>query len=209
MNNLVFVSNALINSEPYTTESIIAEHAQVETKTVRRLVNKYKNDLEQFGVLRFKISKPTGLKGGRPSKNYFLNEQQATLLITYLNNTEPVREFKKSLVSQFFKMRNELEKRKIYKEIEKPVRRSLVQSIKEWKYSNNWSYKTITDLICKTVTGKSTKKLKLERGCDTDIVGTDIYTSEELETYNRIESKVITMLDVDFTYQQIKENLIQ
>jgi len=40
-----------------------------------------------------------------------LNEQQATLLITYLRNTEPVKEFKKNLVKAFFEMRDELSKR--------------------------------------------------------------------------------------------------
>ncbi|EHZ84787.1 phage protein [Streptococcus pneumoniae 8190-05] len=35
-------------------------------------------------------------------KIYRLNEQQATLLITYLRNTEPVRKFKMNLVKAFF-----------------------------------------------------------------------------------------------------------
>ena len=48
-------------------------------------------------------------KGGRPEKVYHLNEPQATLLITYLKNTEPVREFKKELVRQFYAMRERIQ----------------------------------------------------------------------------------------------------
>jgi phage regulator Rha-like protein len=40
-----------------------------------------------------------------------LNEQQTTLLITYMRNNEVVREFKKRLVSEFFTMRSALAKK--------------------------------------------------------------------------------------------------
>jgi len=204
MNELVFVNNALISAEPYTTEEIIATYAKVKLKTVRRLINKYKSDLESIGFLRFQISKRFS-GSGRPIKDYLLNEQQAMLLITYLSNTEPVREFKKTLVRQFVAMRQELNRREVYKVLEKPVYRSLTDAIKEWEYSNQWSYKAFTDLICKTVTGKNTKQLKKERGCDTKVVGTDIYTSDELAAYKKLETRVISMIDLGMTYQNIKD----
>lgn len=49
---------------------------------------------------------PAGSKGGRPETIYHLNEQQATLLMTYLRNNEVVRAFKKELVRQFYAMRD-------------------------------------------------------------------------------------------------------
>ncbi|MEI9550354.1 Rha family transcriptional regulator, partial [Enterobacter kobei] len=42
-----------------------------------------------------------------------LNEQQTTLLITYMRNNEVVREFKKRLVYEFFTMRSALAKKKM------------------------------------------------------------------------------------------------
>lgn len=45
------------------------------------------------------------LESGQKEKIYVLNEEQATLLMTYLRNNDVVRKFKKNLVSQFYKMR--------------------------------------------------------------------------------------------------------
>ena len=42
---------------------------------------------------------------GRPTKVAYLNEQQATFLITLLRNNEIVLEFKSELVDRFYKMR--------------------------------------------------------------------------------------------------------
>ncbi|MCP1640404.1 phage regulator Rha-like protein, partial [Streptococcus gallinaceus] len=87
--------------EPYTTHDIIAEHAEIDIISVRKLIDKHKKDLEAFGILSFEMTKI--IEGrGRPRRIYHLNEQQATLLVTYLGNTEPVREFKKNLVKAFF-----------------------------------------------------------------------------------------------------------
>lgn len=203
MKKLVFVSNVLISAEPFTTADIIADYANISHKSVNRLISEHEDDLNSFGNLRFKIAKLKSGKG-RPNKIYFLNEQQATLLITYLNNTEPVREFKKALVRQFFSMRQELDRRKMYKDLEKPVRRSLTDAIKEWPHNNKWSYKLFTDLICKAVTGMNTKQLKQSRKVNKNATSTEIYTSDELAKYQQIETKVITLIDLGMTYEDIK-----
>ena len=112
--------------EPYTTHDIIAEHAEIDNISVRKLIEKHKKDLEVFGVLSFEIHKPEkGSLGGRPRKVYRLNEQQATLLITYLKNTAPVRKFKMNLVKAFFEMREELSKFRMQRALEKPKRKNL------------------------------------------------------------------------------------
>lgn len=46
---------------------------------------------------------------GRPTEYALLNEQQATLLLTYMRNNETVKEFKKRLVKAFFEMRDQLQ----------------------------------------------------------------------------------------------------
>ncbi|GBD80492.1 Phage protein [Tetragenococcus halophilus subsp. halophilus] len=208
MKKLVFTETALLDEEPFTTSEIIAEQAGIGHHTVTRLIRKYQKDLEEFGVNGFEIHKPTkGSKGGRPTKVYHLNEEQATLLITYLDNTEPVRTFKKELALQFFSMKDELMKRQALREMEKSTRLALTDAIKDWSYVNNWSYKQITDLICKTITGRNTKQLKQERNVPSDVSATDIYTSEEMVKYEHLEHKVITLLELDVTYEQVKDVL--
>ncbi|GBD79439.1 Phage protein [Tetragenococcus halophilus subsp. halophilus] len=205
MGKLVFTKTALLHEEPFTTSEIIAEQAGIEHRAVRQLIRKYEVDLKEFGVTTFEMSKPLkGSKGGRPTKTYHLNEEQATLLITYLDNTEPVRTFKKELVRQFFSMKSELMKRQTLREMERPTRQALTDAIKKWSYVNKWSYKQITDLICKTITGKNTKQIKQERNVSSDVSGTDIYNSEEMAEYESLENTVITLLGLNMTYEQIK-----
>lgn len=205
MKELVFVESAKLDEQPYTTCEVIAEYAEVKRRSVTKLITTYKNDLELYGLLRFEISKINGR--GRPKKIYKLNEQQATLIITYLDNTEPVRKFKQQLVSQFFSMKQELMKRQMFREFEKPVRKSLTDAIKESEHSNKWTYKQITDLICKVITGYSTKQLKERRQVAKDVTGTDIYSSEEFEKYQALEQKTIFLLEMGMDYQQIKSVL--
>lgn len=101
MNDLVMIKS----DEVYTTSEIIAEGAEVNYRSVQRLIEKYENDLSEFGRVRFQIT-PFETNGGIQNKKlYYLNEEQAALIITYLKNTEVVRRFKKELVRQFFAMR--------------------------------------------------------------------------------------------------------
>lgn len=103
---LVFWKAQAPTQEPYTTSEVIAEAAGMNRRTVNRLIQTHKADLEEFGRVRFEIT-PLKTKGGVQSVTvYHLNEQQATLLMTYARNTETVRAFKKELVKQFYAMRS-------------------------------------------------------------------------------------------------------
>lgn len=108
--------------EPYTLSSIVADFADVKHRHLKILLNKHKEDFEQFGKVTFKIS-PS--EAGQMVRDYILNEQQATLLITYLRNTKPVRAFKKELVKAFFEMRDEVAKFRLQRALEKPRRKNL------------------------------------------------------------------------------------
>lgn len=210
MEHLVFLGSNLIDEVPYTTDEVIAIHSQNDEKSIKKMIRTYREDLESFGVLRFEISKPKkGTKGGRPKKVFHLNEEQAVLLITYLDNTEPVRLFKMELVRQFFEMKKELMKRQFLKEAEKPIRKNLTDAIKEWDHFNSYAYSQITDLICKAVTGKITRVLKKERGIVGHVSALQLYSSEELEQYQRLENQVISLLELGLTYGEIKEILFK
>jgi len=133
--------------EPYTTSEIIAECAEVQHHTITRLVRENKIDFEALGILGFKIHKLD--KRGQPKKIYILNEQQATLLITYLKNTEPVRRFKMNLVRAFFEMREELSKFRIQRALEKPKRKTLHDSIETWEQAPKHAHSTMNNLLLK------------------------------------------------------------
>lgn len=108
---LVFWKPSNPASEPYTTSEVIAEAAGVKRRSVTHLIQQHKADFQEFGKVRFEIAPLPGSKTGQKITVYHLNEQQATLLMTYLKNTEQVREFKKELVRQFYAMRDFIRER--------------------------------------------------------------------------------------------------
>lgn len=198
--DLVFLGNVI--EEPYTTDEIIAAYSENDIESVKRLAREHKQDFEEFGVFGFEIRKPNkGTQGGRPTKTYKFNEQQATLLMTYLGNTPKVRVFKKALVKAFFAMRNEKLEQIKNRARSIPERRTLTDAIQNWPNCNQWTYKTITDLILKKTTGMNAKQIKSRRNVSNAMDG---LTLKEQQTYNAIQSVVIGLLDLKQSYQQIK-----
>lgn len=185
--------------EPYTTSEIIAECAEVKHDTVQSLIRNHQEDFESYGIIGFEIRKLD--RRGRPMKIYRLNEQQATLLITYLKNTEPVRQFKMNLVKAFFEMREELSKFRMQRALEKPKRKTLHDSIETWEAKPKHAHSTMNNLLLKAVTDMNAKQLVKSRG---GYNGIDSLTSVELEQYQAFEDMVIAMIDLNMSYQEIK-----
>ena len=185
--------------EPYTTSEIVAECAGVQHHTVTRLLRNHKERFEVFGFYGFEIHKLDGK--GRPKKVYHLNEQQATLLITYLDNTPQVVKFKTNLVKAFFEMWDELAKFKLQRALEKPKRKTLHDSIESWKEAPQHPHNTITNLLLKGTSGMNKKQLMAARG---GYNGIDSLTSTELARYQDLEDMAIAMIKLGMTYQEIK-----
>lgn len=59
---LVFWKSKAPTQEPYTTSEVIAEAAGMNRRTVNRLIQTHKADLEEFGRVRFEIT-PLKTKG--------------------------------------------------------------------------------------------------------------------------------------------------
>lgn len=98
----------LHHNEPMTTSMAIAEGVGMEHHSVLVLLKKHIEPLSEFGRVEFEIQ-PFETNGGRQWRDvYFLNEQQATLLITFMRNSEIVIRFKVALVKAFFAMRDQL-----------------------------------------------------------------------------------------------------
>lgn len=201
MQELVFMQS--LQDDPYTTDKVIADHSGNDLRAVKNLIRDKKKRLERYGVLHFENAKPPkGSKGGRPEKIYHLNERQATLLITFLDNTPTVEEFKTALVDEFFKLRDEKAKWQLQRLSEKPIKRELQDAIKNWKYYAPHMYSNINALLIKSVTGLDVKKLKNKRGNAKTAL--DLLTVKEQERYEQNERKTIAYIEAGFTYKQIK-----
>ena len=185
--------------EPYTLSSIVAECTNLQHHTITRTIRKHQARFERFGKVGFKIQ---ALKSGQSAKDFILNEQQATLLVTFLKNTEQVANFKENLVRAFFEMREELSKFRPLRELEKPKRKTLHDSIETWEQAPKHAHSTMNNLLLKAVTDMNARQLvKNRKGYN----GIDSLTSEELEKYQALEDMVIAMIELNMNYQDIKE----
>ena len=95
----------LKRDEIFTNSKIIANGTNNKHESIVSIIQKYWCDISDFGKIEFSDFKSGNLKGGRPERIYYLNEEQATFVITLLRNSKNVVKFKKELVKQFYAMR--------------------------------------------------------------------------------------------------------
>jgi len=88
----------------------IADGSGVEHRAVLQLIQNNITDFEDFGQVAFEMR--PGYNNA-PVRAALLNEQQATLLMTYQRNTDEVRVFKKALVRAFFNMARQVAPRRL------------------------------------------------------------------------------------------------
>lgn len=195
--------------EPFTTSEIIAECAGVKRHAVQVLIQQHEADLREFGRVSFEM-RPLKTRGGQQMvKVYHLNEQQATLLLTFLRNTPVVVKFKKNLVRQFFAMREELMNARTTRAARKPIRLEMTDAIKALPDSphKQLKYGQYTDLAYRMAIGKSAKQIREERGADKKANASDYLTADELQAVSAMENRVSVLIQVGMEYQQIKQLL--
>ena len=209
MRDLVYLTPN--TEEPFTTSEIIAECAGVKRDTVQKLIQRHEKDLREFGRVGFEIRTLQTRGGQQMVKVYHLNEQQATLLLTFLRNTPVVIEFKKELVRQFFAMRKELMNIKAIKAERKPLRTSMTDAIKALPDSphKKFKYNQYTDLAYMAALGKTARQLRKERGADKNATASDYMSSDELTAVSKMENRISVLLEVGMDYQTIKNSLLR
>jgi phage regulator Rha-like protein len=92
---------------------LVARELGIGHESFMETIQSYQSIAEQeFGVFRFQTGKPSaGTKGGRPEKYVYLNEDQATFLMTLSRNTTEVIRCKVGLVKAFSRAKELLHRR--------------------------------------------------------------------------------------------------
>lgn len=115
------------NGQALTTSEIVAQGVGIQHKNLLALIRKYQPDFEEFGTPAFET------RGSEGTADYqvfaILNEQQATLLVTYCKNTETVRKFKVALVKAFYEMRQQLHPQYPVVRFRRPINREQQNAI--------------------------------------------------------------------------------
>lgn len=108
MDGFVVVKKNQGKQDLYVSSRVIAELSDYQHESIMRLIYNHQKSLERFGRLRFEIGTLETKGGLQEVKWVDLNEQQMTLLVTFMRNNEKVIEMKIRLVEEFFRMREAL-----------------------------------------------------------------------------------------------------
>lgn len=95
----------LKDKELLASSKIIAEGVQLEHRAILSLIDKYKSRFDKYRQITFEMRK----SAGRPVRVAWLNEIQATFLISLMKNSEVVVDFKEKLVAEYFRIKEELQ----------------------------------------------------------------------------------------------------
>lgn len=101
MNNII----EMIEDIPRVSHRVIAENTNNKFVSIQNLININLSDFKEFGTLHVDESSIKTAGGMQTQKTYYLNEPQATLLMTYLRNSEIVKRFKIALVKEFYTLK--------------------------------------------------------------------------------------------------------
>ncbi len=191
-----------INSEDL---AILSEN---EHRAVTKLIRTYRSDLEDFGVLTPVVSKPNS-RGGRPKTTYDMDEEQATLLTTFMGNSKKVREFKKKLVREFFNMRNYIQNQETIRLASKEVRKSLTDAVEEYGENDRMhghGFSTYTLMVYKLLGIKDQYKAWKKTAKKTD----EFRKTLEPDLRKRVataESMVKALLELGNEYNDIQKTI--
>lgn len=193
-----------LHDEPYTTSEVIAECAGIDRHAVQQQTKKHQKRLEKFGILAFEMRKLEGR--GHPRKVFHYNEEQATLLVTFLDNTDTVADFKVELVKQFFAMKRELLERQLIRENGKIERSSMTDAIKASdSIKGTWfDYSNFTKLVYKSALGYTASQLRQARGVKPKATPLDFLTADELKAVGKRQAQITTLIVLGMNYQAVK-----
>lgn len=198
------------NKECFIDSEGLAYLSELEPRAVNQLIKRKKEHLEEFGSLSLNVINQIGTKGGRPKHIYALNEQQATLLTTFMQNSKAVTEFKKKLVREFFKMRSALQGQETIRLAGIEIRKSLTDAVQDSGENDRMKghgYSIYTKMvyeICdlkpaylewKTYHSKEIKNFR------------DFILPSQLKRVELAESLIKPLLDLDKQYSEIKQTL--
>ena len=191
-------------SAVYTNSLIIADRSGSQHESVVRMIIGNIEDFEDFGQIEFTDLKSG--KRGRPTRVYSLNKHQATLLLTFLNNTDPVKKFKKELVKAFFEMesliKSLLEAKTDFPEFTDAIM-AAHEEPKHYHFSNE------LDMINRIVMGQSAKQYREAHGLESGKSIRPYLTLQQMSAVKALQRIDIGLIITIPSYEQRKGILEQ
>lgn len=192
-----------------TNTAAIAEGVGRDHDTIIKLVDRNKSDLEEFGELGFEIR--AGYNNAKV-RVAVLNEQQTTLLITYMRNNEVVRAFKKRLVTEFFTMRSALAKKKMDRNSARLEYKPMTDAIKHEREAQGKQiaphhFSNEADLINRLALGMTAAKFRVHHEISKKEPIRDYLTPEQIHCITELQRANTVFISMGWDFEQRKEVL--
>ncbi|ELD3443572.1 Rha family transcriptional regulator [Enterobacter hormaechei] len=192
-----------------TNTAAIAEGVGRDHDTIIKLVDRNKSDLEEFGEVGFEIR--AGYNNSKV-RVALLNEQQTTLLITYMRNNEVVRAFKKRLVSEFFTMRSALAKKKMDRNSARLEYKPMTDAIKHEREAQGKQiaphhFSNEADLINRLALGMTSAKFRVHHEIGKKEPIRDYLTPEQIHCITELQRANTVFISMGWDFEQRKEVL--
>ncbi|EQA1697603.1 Rha family transcriptional regulator [Enterobacter hormaechei] len=192
-----------------TNTAAIAEGVGRDHDTIIKLVDRNKSDLEEFGEVGFEIR--AGYNNSKV-RVALLNEQQTTLLITYMRNNEVVRAFKKRLVSEFFTMRSALAKKKMNRNSARLEYKPMTDAIKHEREAQGKQiaphhFSNEADLINRLALGMTSAKFRVHHEIGKKEPIRDYLTPEQIHCITELQRANTVFISMGWDFEQRKEVL--
>jgi Rha family phage regulatory protein len=163
---------------------------------------------EEFGQHNFVLSSYTSIQN-KKQPMYCMTRDGFTLLVMGYTG-EKAMKFKEGYIRQF----NAMEKVLLGKIRERDkgiaVRQALTNALKESQENermHGYAYSTYTDMVYRTLFGKTAKQLREEKEISTKDNLRDFLTEEELKAVQSKEMLVSGLIDCGWGYSQIRDFL--
>ncbi|SPP32477.1 hypothetical protein ARAF_2642 [Arsenophonus endosymbiont of Aleurodicus floccissimus] len=192
----------------------IAEGVKKNHDTIIKLVDRNKADLEEFGPLRFEIRMVERSQGGgRSLRVAFLNEQQTTLLITYMRNNDIVRTFKKKLISDFLRMRKALASKKMDRNTARLEYKPMTDAIKhereaQGKMIARYHFSNEADLINRIALDMTAAKFRVYHDIGKKESIRDYLTPEQIHCVTELQRANTVFIGMEWDFEQRKSTLM-
>lgn len=195
-----------------TNTAAIAVGVGRDHDTIIKLVDRNKSDLEEFGRVGFEI-RPIQTKGGvQKQRVALLNEQQTTLLITYMRNNDIVRAFKKRLVAEFFRMRKALASKKMARNTARLEYRPMTDAIKhereaQGKEIKPYHFSNEADLINRIALEMTAAKFRVYHDIPKGDPIRDYLTPQQIHCITELQRANTVFISMGWDFEQRKEVL--
>ena len=196
------------NNEPLISHVEIALRTFNDEDSVKKLIEKYKTELDTFGVTGFQILKPES-KGGRPKTIYYLNEPQLSFLIMCMRNNEFVIKFKLQTIKSFFEAKAWIKDRLISKGEFPEMSQAVLDHRKMLgKETKDIHYICESKLVATVVTGYIPSKYCEVMGVERESFRNALSNPDQ-KLLHKVQQYNTVMIEAGVEYPERKEQLMK